>query len=55
MREAGFEPALPGERRLKRRVFTTRPSARYHIFYFYFRSKVYLITRPLTFHILISL
>ena len=28
MREAGFEPALPEERRLKRRVFTTRPFAR---------------------------
>jgi hypothetical protein len=41
MREAGFEPALPEERRLKRRVFTTRPFALHFLFLFIFVGKAF--------------
>ncbi len=50
MRGAGFEPAAPEEHRLTLRVFTTRPSARNHVFIFYFYGGIVSNT-ILTFHI----
>ena len=50
MRGAGFEPAAPEEHRLTLRVFTTRPSARNHVFIFYFCGGIVSNT-ILTFHI----